>query len=205
MMNMRPLFAAVCLVFVAHAVHAQSVLDTTQNPADPKKAIANAATRGARPALPAGLPGARADRALPAPANELISAMSPNDALFDAVNRGDVAAARDALGRGADIDGRNILGLTPLDLSVDLGRNDLTFLLLSLRGANPGARQAKVASRVAAVSKSPAAPLKVAVAARVTARAPTTTAAGRPAPRYGADTGTPAPSAGFLGFGGLSQ
>ena len=47
--------------------------------------------------------------------------MEPNDALFDAINRGDIAAARDAISRGADLGARNILGMTPMELSVDLG------------------------------------------------------------------------------------
>ena len=35
--------------------------------------------------------------------------------------------------------GHNILGMTPMELSVDLGRNDISFLLLSMRGADDGA------------------------------------------------------------------
>ena len=65
--------------------------------------------------------------------------LPPTDALFDAVNRGDIVTARDAIGRGADLTAHNVLGMTPLDLSVDLGRNDITFLLLSLRGSTPPA------------------------------------------------------------------
>ena len=62
--------------------------------------------------------------------------MSPNDMLFDAINRGDAGDAREALARGADLGAHNVLGMTPVDLSVDLSRNDITFLLLSLRGAS---------------------------------------------------------------------
>ena len=62
--------------------------------------------------------------------------MSPNDALFDAINRGDIAVARDALNRGAQLDAHNLLGMTPMELSVDLGRNDISFLLLSYRGSD---------------------------------------------------------------------
>ena len=66
--------------------------------------------------------------------------MSPNDALFDAINRGDIAAARDALSRGAELDAHNLLGMTPMELSVDLGRNDISFLLLSYRVRTAGRR-----------------------------------------------------------------
>jgi len=60
--------------------------------------------------------------------------MTPTEGLFDAINRGDLAAARDAVNRGAELNGHNVLGLTPLELSVDLGHNDLSFMLLSMRG-----------------------------------------------------------------------
>ena len=62
--------------------------------------------------------------------------MEPTDALFDAINRGDINAARDAISRGANLRGHNVLGMTPMELSVDLGRNDISFLLLSMRGAD---------------------------------------------------------------------
>ena len=64
--------------------------------------------------------------------------MEPTEALFDAINRGDIAAARDAISRGAELNGHNILGMTPMELSVDLGRNDISFLLLSMRGTDNG-------------------------------------------------------------------
>ena len=143
---------------------------------------------------PTGLPGARSSQAV-APAERAVGDMRPTEALFDAVNRGDIAAARDAIGRGAEIEGRNILGLTPLELAVDLARNDITFLLLSMRGASSGAGP----------EPSRAAPARAAVAARpAPAPAPVRVAAPA-APRQrsaGADPGTPAPQAGFLGFGG---
>ena len=83
---------------------------------------------------PSALPGARGPQGQVAPAERPAADLKPTEALFDAVNRGDLAAARDAIGRGAELEGRNILGLTPLDLAIDLGRNELTFLLLSMRG-----------------------------------------------------------------------
>jgi hypothetical protein len=60
--------------------------------------------------------------------------LSPNAALFDAINRGDLPAARDAVARGADLESRNVLGLTPTDAAVDQGRNEIMFYLLSVRG-----------------------------------------------------------------------
>lgn len=137
---------------------------------------------------PSGLPGARSG-AVVAPPEKPAAEMRPTEALFDSVNRGDIAAARDAIGRGAELEGRNILGLTPLELAVDLGRNDITFLLLSMRGAasGPAPDTTRASSRPAAAAPVAA---RVAVAAPVRQRS------------AGADPGTPAPQAGFLGFGG---
>ena len=89
---------------------------------------------GARQARPPALPGLAARRApepIPADGN---ANLSPTPALFDAITRGDLVAARDAVNRGADLNGRNALGLTPTDWAVDQGRNDIMFSLLSARG-----------------------------------------------------------------------
>ncbi len=156
-------------------------------------------------APPAALPGAgaRADRVAPSKGPVITD---PNEALFDAINRGDIASARDALDRGASLDAHNILGMTPIDLSVDLARNDITFLLLSLRngdltlnrhgpvqaaqataGTKPGTKPTPAGTKVAA-----RAPAKQ--AARIDPAVPA-------APRlFAGDGGTPNPGAGFLGF-----
>ena len=143
---------------------------------------------------PSALPGSRFTSATPAAPERSAADMAPNEALFDAVNRGDIAAARDALGRGADVDTRNMLGLTALETAIDLGRNDLTFLLLSMRGASSGSSAPPPAAtrpppRQAAAQPAPA---RVAVAPQP--------APPRPRPAYN-DPGTPAPQSGFLGFG----
>jgi hypothetical protein len=134
--------------------------------------------------------------------------MPPTDALFDAINRGDILAARDALNRGADLNGVNILGMTPMELSVDLGRNDISFLLLSMRGedsnrgsralgrdnASPTSVSKTAVSKTAHVAKGKPASGNT---ARVTNVAVTT----KPRPKlFANDGGTPMPSAGFLGF-----
>ncbi len=148
---------------------------------------------------PPALPGAQNSFA---PAERTATDLSPTDALFDAINRGDMASARDAINRGADLAGHNILGMTPVDLSVDLGRNNITFLLLSLRGGStPTARPAPAATKGAAAPARPAsklatlpprpAPLAQPVVARQFAGP--------------ANPGTPVPQAGFLGFGGAVQ
>ena len=112
----------------------------------PGAAAAPSGSAAAKIPPPPALPGA-ASTGSPAPANHAPVDMEPTDALFDAINRGDIATARDAISRGADLHGQNILGMTPLELSIDLGRNDISFLLLSMRGRRmtAGARRAATA------------------------------------------------------------
>jgi hypothetical protein len=157
------------------------------------------ATEGtAEPAPPPALPGATST--VP-PAEKTATDLPPTDALFDAINRGDIASARDALSRGADLSGHNILGMTPLDLSVDLSRNDITFLLLSMRTTAPAAGRAVAVAAAAAPGKSGAAKP---AAARFAVRSPIQVAAPPADRQYAAapaDPGTPNPQAGFLGFG----
>jgi ankyrin repeat protein len=99
--------------------------------------------------------------------------------------------------RGADLEARNVLGLTALELAIDLSNNDIAFLLLSLRDAGAGAPRGK-GTKVAAPAAAPAAakrpvpaPVKNVAAVREATPRQTTS-----------DGGAPVPSAGFLGFGG---
>ena len=190
-------------------------------------------TMGRAPSVsqPSALPGSQVstDRVIPADKNAVD--MSPNDALFDAITRGDIAAAQDAINRGADFNARNVLGLTPLDESIDLGRNNITFLLLSLRGgvdttaaqagpakpasARPLAPTASLATPTAtAMAPSPTAPsasdnsasaiLTRGSAAKGAASDTQTgqqTSGASAAPASGS-AGTPNPKSGFNGFGG---
>ena len=147
-------------------------------------------------APPPALPGAGAGNA-PAPLTRVPTDMEPNDALFDAINRGDIATARDAISRGADLHARNILGMTPLELSVDLGRNDISFMLLSMRGADdtrPAQPQRAVAAKPG--TKTPAREAK-----KVAPRPAVPAASSQQTARlFSGDGGTPNPDAGFLGF-----
>ncbi|MDR3537330.1 MAG: ankyrin repeat domain-containing protein [Acetobacteraceae bacterium] len=158
------------------------------------------ATGGPAPVVqPPALPGAQSQGGA-APATKLATDMAPSEALFDAINRGDITAARDALSRGADLNAQNVLGMTPMELSVDLGRNDIAFLLLSMRGETPRSRTATAQSGGAAGAKTAAAkttgrkPVPIKVVAGPANRADQ-------APRlFANDGGAPVPSAGFLGF-----
>ena len=191
------------------------------------KPVVGTAPTAAKEAPPPALPGSRAESMEAAPASKLSLDMPPTDALFDAINRGDLAAAKDAISRGADTNGHNVLGLTPLDLAVDLGRNEITFILLSLRnpetptvanGANaatlaaakPPARTAHREQHEHVAERSPASQKVLvrqagyAVAASQKAAAPRKTAADAPR-RFAGDGGTPNPSAGFLGFSSTTR
>jgi hypothetical protein len=170
----------------------QPIFKPRQKPEPPKQTA---------PALPGAQPGLGA-----APRDSATTDMSPNDELFDAINRGDIASAKDAISRGADLRAENILGMTPLELSVDLSRNDITFLLLSFRDEGlppPHSAVQTVSAPATSLTQStkPANP-------RVAATKPRThqpAANAIPVSRVYAnqsDPGTPDPSAGFLGFGG---
>ena len=160
---------------------------------------------GSNGPAPEAIPGATA-RAPVAPAGKDVGDLQPTDALFDAINRGDVASARDALNRGADLDGVDILGMTPMELSIDLGRNDISFLLLSMRGEDSDRGARSVGHDAAPAGKSavggkPAQSGKAAGSAKTAAKPPVAVHSDTPSKLVANDGGTPLPSAGFLGFG----
>jgi hypothetical protein len=156
------------------------------------------------PALP-GLAARRAPEPIPGDPN---ANLAPTAALFDAINRGDLAAARDAVTRGASFDERNVLGLTPIDAAVDQGRNDILFYLLSARatarGPAPPAETLLTPAQRAARDR--AAQQEAVRAARAAAQASGAVAArGGAAPSrrprlFANDGGAPRPEVGFLGF-----
>jgi hypothetical protein len=174
----------------------------------------------------AGLPGARATAPVkqgPIDADLL----SPTAELFDAINRGDISAARDALARGADLNAKDAVGQTPVDVSIQLGRNNITFLLVTLMKAGdtqfsepqgamnqPPANVMGLSAKDAQAASTPVSflngPAPKATASRHPARAQTASTAPRPSTSqdYAAasgGSGTPVPSAGFVGFGASAQ
>ncbi|HEY8611018.1 MAG TPA: ankyrin repeat domain-containing protein [Roseomonas sp.] len=181
---------------------------------------AGPASRPPPPALP-GLAGRRA--AEPIPAETPGINLSPNDALFDAVNRGDLGAAREAMARGADLNARNQLGLTPVDAAVDQGRNEIAFYLLSARGSSgggpitapteptpaPSARRGRAGREVPAALGGPAGtederPTRPSGLLSDPPRRGASSSAAPAAPiraqLFAGDGGTPRPEIGFLGF-----
>jgi len=196
------LAGAVLAIGLMSSHEAQAQLGMTN--ANPRPMIGGDRPAAAPAPAPApALPGAQSNPDSVAKATN--TDLAPTDSLFDAVNRGDIATARDAIGRGADLNAHNVLGLTPLDLSVDLGRNDITFLLLSLRGSAPPPAMAPTTASAGPVAKSvgkmPATSAARSSTPRREARA-MSVATAEPNPSVRNDPGTPAPQAGFLGFGG---
>ncbi|WP_145142867.1 ankyrin repeat domain-containing protein [Roseomonas gilardii] len=206
---MRRLLLASLAALLLPAVAAQAQFDPTRprGPLQPN-------TPGAAPAVaPPPLPGAGGGSGGAIPSDKPVASMSPNDELFDAITRGDMAAARDAVSRGADLEARNVLGLTPIDAAVDRGRNDIAFYLLSARASfRPSSPSAAPPREAAAPRSGPSRP----AASRETTRGhapagpreaasprPTRTADQAPTGRAPAGNGgTPRPEAGFLGFDG---
>ncbi len=170
---------------------------TSMTPRDPKS-VTNPTPK--TPPPPA-LPGAVSSGFGAAPATRPPTDMEPTDALFDAINRGDINTARDAISRGANLSGLNVLGMTPMELSVDLGRNDISFLLLSMRGADgysaSGKELAAKPQPTKQARQAPPRPTARVATSRVATSAPATSQTAR---LFSGDGGTPNPNAGFLGF-----
>ncbi len=166
-----------------------------------QQAEAKAAAKAAAP--PPAIPGAVSDEAT-ATSGHVSADMEPTAALFDAINRGDVTSAKEALSRGADLNGKNVLGQSPLDMAIDLNRSDITFVLLSMRNSENGPPVASVAD--ADVGAAPATGHKrgkrdarLASAERGGSRTGSHVSTLQ---RVAVDNGTPKPDVGFLGFGG---
>ncbi|NOG72934.1 ankyrin repeat domain-containing protein [Roseicella sp. DB1501] len=162
---------------------------------------AAAAKRPPPPALP-GLQNRTAPEPIPADPNQVLS---PNASLFDAINRGDLAAAKDAVARGADLDSRNVLGLTPIDASVDQGRTEIMFYLLSVRGGTRVAGPPPAAEGEAAGKAGRNRPPRNGNGPRPAAEAidrsvPMPRPVARNPRLWAGDGGAPQPEIGFLGF-----
>lgn len=194
------------------AAAAAPALGQGSNPAavpTPGLGVGKSAGEVTREKAPPALPGARAEPNQIAPAAKNAMELPPNEALFDAINRGDLAVAKDAVNRGADLNATNVLGLTPIELAVDLGRNQLSFYLLSLRGTTGGSSPSARAEPPKPPNRAErlAADREAARLARAerTARPRNAVAEAQPAAPQTARLfigggGAPNPQAGFLGF-----
>jgi hypothetical protein len=144
---------------------------------------------------PPALPGAGATPGLAtAPVLQKPAIADPTTALFAAVNSGDYNAAQDAVSRGADPDAQNTLGETPLELSIALNRNSITFMLLSARNEGGGGSAAQPPPAMPATRAGAAHQIYQATPARMVSPPPLDAAPGN-------NPGVPDQQAGFLGFG----
>lgn len=195
---MRPLrlaaFAPAALVLLLPLAEARAQFATPRLPrAAP---AAPEAPREAPPGLP-GLTGRRDPAPIPPEPDQNLA---PNEALFDAINRGDLPAAREAVSRGADVEARNVLGLTPLESAVDQGRTTIMFYLLSVRGTARGG------SGPPPGAEAPAPPANARNARRPPPPEPARAAPVEVAPAvltpklWAGDGGAAIPDIGFLGF-----
>jgi len=121
----------------------------------------------------------------------------PTTELFTAINANDYAGAQDAISRGANLTAQNPLGETPLDLSIALNQNSITFLLLGARNED-GTPAPVAAETVPASAHRHIYTYSHATPAAMDAPPPPRPG---PSPAMGNDAGTPNASAGFLGFG----
>ena len=188
----RPVTCALLFCSLAH-FHVSPALAASEEEeqgaaeeASQKAESAKAAKRAAPPSAIPGSEGMDEDDG-----DRIGKAVEPTSALFEAINRGSVAAAKDAVNRGADLGGHNILGQTPLEMSIDLNRNPITFLLLSLRTSDD-----RVGSDYANQGMDAGRPV---VTGGINAARADTAPAGH---GYDSTGGVAQPSAGFLGFGG---
>ncbi len=145
-------------------------------------------------APPPALPGAVSNDPA-APSGHAATDMDPTAALFDAINRGDLTAAKEALSRGADLAGTNVLGEKPIESAIDLNRNDITFLLLSMRNNDEQPAQVQVAADTARGTADK--PGHLAIRGRSSTAVEQASYAGSRA-----DGGAAKPEIGFLGFDG---
>ncbi|MDI2112402.1 hypothetical protein [Commensalibacter nepenthis] len=122
---------------------------------------------------------------------------NPTQLLFDAINTGNLRQAQEALSRGADMHASNVLGQTPLEMSVDLNRDRITFLLLSMRGYNNSPQQlASVSTETSGVTIKDG---KARMSVKGKNKRGTINASNGSA--YNSqNNGTPKPEIGFLGF-----
>lgn len=145
---------------------------------------------------PAAVPGAGGAALATSQAVPKLDTGNPTTELFTAVNSGDYNGAQDAVSRGADLTAQNALGETPLDLSIALNRNAISFMLLSARNESAEGGGGPTAPALAPASGAPRRHGKFkATPARMVAPP-----AFKSPPTISAGPGTADPNAGFLGF-----
>lgn len=160
-------------------------------------------------APPPALPGAAGADQISA-SSVAIDNENPTKVLFSAINHGNYAEARAAVSRGADLRAKNALDETPIQLSVELGRNDITFMLLSVLHENRGVSTGVSTGVTLPINAASRVTTAHGRSIRRTAQRPASMSAPRSdhensltmtAPAPSNPAGIAAPAKGFLGFG----
>ena len=196
MRNVYLSIAAAVLAFGLGLSSQRSFAQNAPSPAGNMQAPALQPKTDDNQVLPPAVPGAGDQNLAAVPSVAKPQTGDPTAQLFDAINSNNYNSAQDAISRGADLNGENALGETPIDLSVSLNRNSITFMLLAARndsgddpdssGPGPATPAGGNASSAAAAAQTSAVPVKlIETPSRAPANSP----------------GTPNASAGFLGFG----
>jgi hypothetical protein len=147
--------------------------------------------------LPAAIPGENDQTLQTTQSVAKQQSGDPTAQLFTAINAGNYSSAQDAISRGANLNAENSLGESPIDLSVALNRNSITFMLLAAR--NDSGDDSDGSAGAAPVASAPApAPQGPTPIAKSNAEPVNLVEQPNPAPAN--NPGTPNSSAGFLGF-----
>ncbi|NHN88655.1 ankyrin repeat domain-containing protein [Acetobacter conturbans] len=194
----RPVFASLFSVGIAVAVlpiHYAHAQEAEQAEAEDAAKEAEARREAKRAAPPAALPGAQSSEDEAGHSN---GDMEPTAALFEAINRGSLGAAKEAVNRGADLSGHNVISQTPLDMAIDLNRKDIMFFLLSMRTIDDsnGVATSTVANSGVSVENGSG---RLSIGGKAARNKRVSSVLDR---RYDASGGQPQPTVGFLGFGG---
>ncbi|OAG72156.1 ankyrin repeat-containing protein [Gluconobacter japonicus] len=186
--------AATPTIFVPwHSAHAQDADDAeAEQEAEESAKKAEARKAAKRAAPPSALPGAEASDD---DGGHARTDTNPTTALFDSINRGSLNAAKEALNRGADMNAHNILDQSPLDMAIDLNRNDIMFLLLSMRTYNPDGHLDTSVQDSGVQMKGGSGHLTIGGSAATASRK-------NLAPRFDEKGASTDPASGFLGFAG---
>ena len=173
------------------------------NPANPIGATPRLHNTEPEEAPPPALPGVSGTETNPL-SQVQIDNEDPTKVLFSAINDGNYAEARAAISRGANLSAKNILSETPIEMSVALNRNNITFMLLSMRAAEGGGSGAPGGAPGPAAGSSPASVLKVGNPVHMRAKRLHPFSPAMPQDKPAPSPGVPDPAAGFLGFNGAS-
>lgn len=194
-LNFLILFLPLNILWISHQAQAQSQQEAeAEEEAMEAQRQEEARKKALSKAPPSALPGV--ENSYEEPSIHSNNDTNPTQALFEAINKGSMNAAREALSRGADITARNVLEQTPLDMAIDLNRNNIVFLLLSLRGYNPEGHLIKTASH----ENDGNMPSNVSGTAAMHLANPK-----KEEPLYDPSGGVPIPAIGFLGYGPVTN